>query len=59
MQSHRKVFLTMLGVDKGYDVAEFVVAMRAAKVVPHVAQKEPKAAPSTDVRPGMSATSSF
>ncbi len=28
-----------LGADKGYDVAEFVAAMRAAKVTPHVAQK--------------------
>jgi transposase len=28
-----------LGADKGYDVAEFVQAMRAAKVTPHVAQK--------------------
>ena len=28
-----------LGADKGYDVAEFVAAMRAVKVTPHVAQK--------------------
>lgn len=28
-----------LGADKGYDVAEFVAAMREAKVTPHVAQK--------------------
>ena len=28
-----------LGADKGYDVAEFVEAMRDAKVTPHVAQK--------------------
>jgi len=28
-----------LGADKGYDVAEYVQAMRAAKVTPHVAQK--------------------
>lgn len=28
-----------LGADKGYDVAEFVQAMREAKVTPHVAQK--------------------
>lgn len=28
-----------LGADKGYDVAEFVEAMRKAKVTPHVAQK--------------------
>ena len=28
-----------LGADKGYDVAEFVEAMREAKVTPHVAQK--------------------
>ncbi len=28
-----------LGADKGYDVAEFVAAMRDAKVTPHVAQK--------------------
>lgn len=28
-----------LGADKGYDVAEFVAAMRQAKVSPHVAQK--------------------
>ncbi len=28
-----------LGADKGYDVAEFVQAMRDAKVTPHVAQK--------------------
>lgn len=29
-----------LGADKGYDVAEFVEAMRNAKVTPHVAQKD-------------------
>jgi transposase len=29
-----------LGADKGYDVAEFVDALRQAKVTPHVAQKE-------------------
>lgn len=28
-----------LGADKGYDAAEFVAAMRDAKVTPHVAQK--------------------
>jgi transposase len=28
-----------LGADKGYDVAEFVAAMRAAKLTPHVARK--------------------
>jgi len=28
-----------LGADKGYDVAEFVAAMRELKVTPHVAQK--------------------
>jgi transposase len=28
-----------LGADKGYDVAEFVKAMRGAKVTPHVAQQ--------------------
>lgn len=30
---------TTLGADKGYDVAEFVAAMRAEKATPHVAQK--------------------
>jgi transposase len=29
-----------LGADKGYDVAEFVEALRQARVTPHVAQKE-------------------
>ncbi len=29
-----------LGADKGYDVSEFVAAMRQVKVTPHVAQKD-------------------
>jgi transposase len=29
-----------LGMDKGYDVADFVAALRQLKVTPHVAQKE-------------------